>query len=346
MHVRAVACVAVFVAAYVLLIPGLTCLLFSAKASMAGAELFNIQKSTVEAISLLNEKERYVASTTILVCSVLAPFLKLAVMFTSAYFMWKFDQPGPSVNSLIVGVRRVSKWATVDAFTASIFVGLFSGIKQVDVTVNLHTGFYCFMGYCVLSVAGALLLEKPDKEAIAEQRSLTIGGISSKRALLPIIAGLLMAAGLCVAWCCPLLQMNMLIAQEDVTFATIVERVWSNESRFAAAAFVALALIFPAADLVWVMVGIFIGNANLHVGEFLQDFAMLDVFALSVLVVANAASGINPAVSITVLPAAYFLCVCSAFWLFYSLVMRAKPMPRMFLPKDKLGPGVDVAHKA
>jgi uncharacterized paraquat-inducible protein A len=344
MHLRTVACAAVFATAYILLIPGLTCLLFSARATFMGQEAFDIQKSTVQAISLLTEKERYGASITILVCSVLAPFLKLAVMFRTAYFMWKYEQPGPSVNSMIAGVRRVSKWATVDAFTASMFVGLFSSVEGV--TVNLHKGFFCFMGYCILSVAGALLLEKPDKEAIAEQRSLVVGGVSSKRMLLPSIAGIFLCAGLFVAWKCPILHSNMLIQEEDVTFATIVERIWSKESRVAAASFAVLAFVFPLADLVWVIVDAFTGNANRSVGEFLQDFAMLDVFALSVLVVSNAASGIHPLVSITVLPAGWILCMCSAVWLIYSLFMRAQPMPRMFLSKDKLGPGVDIAHKA
>jgi uncharacterized paraquat-inducible protein A len=304
----------------------------------------SIEKSTIQAISMLNEKERYVASTTILVCSVIAPFVKLAVMLLCAYFMWSYEKPGPAVNSMIAGVRRISKWATVDAFTASIFVGLFASAQGV--TVNLHRGFFCFMGYCILSVAGALLLEQPDKDDMAEQRSLIVASASSKRVLLPSVAGILMTAGLVVAWKYPLLQMNLFFHQEEVSLATIVERVWSQESRVAAASFVLLAFVFPAADLIWVMVEAFLGNANRSVGEFLQDFAMLDVFALSVLVVANAASGINAMVTVKVLPAGWFLCVCCAVWVIYSLVFRVQPMPRMFLSKDKLGPGADVAHKA
>jgi|Transcript_57554 uncharacterized paraquat-inducible protein A len=344
MNSQIVACAAVFILAYILLIPGLTCLLFSAKASFMGVEAFNIQKSTIEAIRMLNEKERYGAAGTILVCSVLGPFIKLAIMLTSAYFMWRYEQPGSWVNSMIVGIRRVSKWAAVDAFTASIFVGLFSGVEGV--TVNLHRGFFCFMGYCILSVVGALLLGKPDKEAISEQRSLIIGGFSSKRTLLPSIAGLLMAIGVFVTWRYPLLHMNILIHQEDVAFTTIVERIWSKESRVAAVAFVALAFVIPMADLVCAMVEAFTGNVHRHVGEFLQDFAMLDVFALSVLVVSNAASGVNSFVSITILPAGWFVCVCSFVWLIYSLFMRSQPMPRMFPSKDKFGQGIDIAHKA
>lgn len=346
MRLRAVACVTVFVAAYILLVPGLTCLLFSAKAPMFG---YDIQKSTMQALTLLQDKGRYIAATTILVCSVLAPFFKLAVMLICAYFMWNYETPGPSVNSMIAGVRRVSKWATVDAFTASIFVGLFSGMGGL-ITVSLHNGFFCFMGYCILSVLGALLLEKPDKEAIAEQQRLIVGVNSSKRMLLPCLAGLIMASGLIAAWKCPLMQMNMgagfLSIKEDVTFTTILERVWTQESRFAAASFVLLALVFPVLDLLWVLVEAFTGKANRSLGEFLQDFAMLDVFALSVLVVANAASGIHDKISITVLPAGWFVVACSAVWLIYSLFMRSTPTPPLFLSKDKLGSGVDVTHKA
>jgi uncharacterized paraquat-inducible protein A len=263
----------------------------------------------------------------------------------SSFFMWKYEQPGPAVNSMIVAVRRVSKWAIVDAFTASIFVGLFTGVKGVS--VNLHIGFYCFMGYCILSVAGALLLDKPDKESTAEQRSLIVGSPVSKRVVLPSIAGSLMAVGLFVAWRYPLLHFKVLFFhEEDVTLTTIVERVWAKESQVAAVSFVILAFVFPLLDVLWVMIEAFFGNANRSVGEFLQDFAMLDVFALSVLVTANAASGVSSLVSITVLPAGWFLCACCAVWLIYSLFLRVQPMPRMFLPKDKLGPGADSAHTA
>merc|ERR1719428_393417 len=85
MKPRSIVSVLFFSLAYILLIPGLTCILFSAKASFMGMTVVDMEKSTLGAIHLLMEKGRWGAAITILVCSVLAPFLKLAVLLVCAF---------------------------------------------------------------------------------------------------------------------------------------------------------------------------------------------------------------------------------------------------------------------
>ncbi len=59
--------------------------------------------------------------------------------------------------------RAVSKWAMADVFVVAIFVAYLAGNASEDVggllnlKASLEWGFYCFLGYCLFSVASAQL---------------------------------------------------------------------------------------------------------------------------------------------------------------------------------------------
>jgi uncharacterized paraquat-inducible protein A len=209
MALRTTVCVAVFVIAYILLIPGLTMHLFSAKAVMLGQTVIDLEKSTLGALRMLFEKERYGAAVTILVCSVIAPFAKLAVMVVAAFVQRSYDGKSQYVSPAITAVRRVSKWATVDAFTAASLVALFSNVTMPlgSIDVQLHEGFYCFIGYCIFSVAGALLLEKPEQDSDEEEQVPMLSlGTSFRHLVAPAFAGGCLVVAMCLAWKCPLIR--------------------------------------------------------------------------------------------------------------------------------------------
>jgi len=341
MHLRSAVCVTLFVVAYILLIPGLTCLLFSAKASFMGMTIVDMEKSTFGAIHLLMEKGRYVAALTILICSVIAPFVKLVVLLVCAYHSSGQEAAGPRVSSAIESVRRISKWATVDAFTASIFVGFFCNNPVLQ--VNLHKGFYCFMGYCIFSVAGALVLEKPEQPLEEQRRPMPIGAAHARKSILPAIAGSIMLLGFLVALLLlPIfhVECSMLFLKEQLSFIDIVQRLGQHGSLSAALSLAALAALVPAADFVWTTVEATMGRIEHPAGEWLQDFAMFDVFALAVVVVTSAAAGVNDNLHVTMLPGGWLLCFCATAWVVYSLTLRSRPVAQSHSLKDKLGGSV------
>jgi hypothetical protein len=94
----------------------------------------------------------------------------------------------------------------------------------------------------------------------------------------------------------------------------------------------ALTFIFPLAELAWLSMEV-VRPVRREIGECLQDFAMLDVFALSVFVVANASGGVHDAVNVAVLPAGWFFAACMSIWLVFSLTCRTRSA-RMLLSKQ------------
>lgn len=302
-----------------------------------GQTIVDVEKSTFQAIHLLFDKGRWLAAATILICSVVAPFLKLAVLLVCAYLSWGQETTRPGVDIAISSVRRISKWATVDAFTASVFVAFFCDNAMLN--VGLHKGFFCFIGYCIFSVVGALLLEKQNAEDPEELRSLVVGNSSPRRSVLPAIAGSLVLLVFLLAFALiPVfnVECSLLFLQEHLSFVDIVRRLGGHGSQVAALALVALAALLPAADFVWATLEA-TQSGSRAIGEWLQDFAMLDVFALSLLVVTNAASGVHASLSVTLLPGGWLLCFCALAWSVYSVTLRSQSQRHATLPsKDKM----------
>jgi uncharacterized paraquat-inducible protein A len=335
MDLRSVSSIAVFIVGYIALYPGLTRLLFTAHAEFFGQVLVDIRKSTFGAVHLLLENQCNLAAYTILVCSVMAPFMKLVILLLSVLTMKIQKGPGRASIAAITLVRRISKWATVDAFTASLFVGFFcdSSLLQVD----LHEGYYCFMTYCILSTAGALILERPrqeKEETTDEERAPSLPSRSegiaspienSATAKLAGIAGsLVMLAVLTYFARVPMFEVRIQILgiQEELSFADVVWRLWTHNRRISAIVIVLFGGVLPACDLAMGIMEAALRRTASDVSQFLQDFAMLDVLALAVVVVSNAASGVDEALNVKMLPAGSQLCCFAGAWLLYSLTVR------------------------
>lgn len=291
-----------------------------------GMTVVDMEKSTLGAIHMLMDKGRWGAAITILVCSVIAPFLKLAVLLACAFYSSR-QNTGDRVASAIIGVRRISKWATVDAFTALIFVSFFC--ENPVVHVGLHRGFYCFMGYCIFSIAGALLLEIPGQAAIVDQCRQ-----STTKSLWPALATSSLSLGFLVALSLvPIFHVEMMIIKEQLSFADMVKHLTHHGHLLAAFVLVALAAVLPVADVAWASAEATAALTSYPVGEWLQDFAMFDVFALAMLVVTNAAGGVHSGLTVTLLPGGWFLSICASMWIAYSVTFRSRPVTR---PQDKL----------
>jgi len=291
-----------------------------------GMTVVDMEKSTLGAIHLLMDKGRWGAAITILICSVIAPFLKLAVLLVSAFYSCR-QQTSDRLASAITGVRRISKWATVDAFVALMFVSFFC--ENPVVHVGLHRGFYCFMGYCIFSVAGALLLETPGQAAIVDQRRQ-----STTKPLWPAFATSILLLGFLVALSLlPIFHVEMMIIKEQLSFADMVKRLSHDGHFLAAFVLVALAAVLPVADVAWASAEATSPLTPYPVGEWLQDFAMFDVFALALLVITNAAGGVNGGLTVTLLPGGWCLSICASMWIAYSVTLRSRPVAH---PQDKL----------
>ncbi|MEM7196434.1 MAG: paraquat-inducible protein A [Pseudomonadota bacterium] len=110
----------------------------------------------------------------IILFSVLIPLLKLLLILLASV---------ASKQSLCRKLHAFSgslaKWSMADVFVIGLFVAFLAanGIQQSDAMLNftatLGTGFYFFLGYCLLSVLSSQLLEQPLRFSANRDQSMS-----------------------------------------------------------------------------------------------------------------------------------------------------------------------------
>eukprot|EP00747_Dinoflagellata_sp_TGD_P211419 gnl/TRDRNA2_/TRDRNA2_84650_c0_seq1.p1 gnl/TRDRNA2_/TRDRNA2_84650_c0~~gnl/TRDRNA2_/TRDRNA2_84650_c0_seq1.p1 ORF type:complete len:359 (-),score=62.76 gnl/TRDRNA2_/TRDRNA2_84650_c0_seq1:56-1132(-) len=317
-----------FVLAYLLLVPGLFCTLFSAKATFMGITVLDMEKSTFGTIDLLMGKGKWVPALTILFFSVIMPVVKMFVLLAYSYcanLRGEGTGRGNSLADAVVFVQWVSKWATIDAFAAATIVGFFC--TRPLLKVELHDGFFCFLGYCLLSTFGALLLDPtagPPQETPADDSASTayrhLHG-SPARALLYVVGSL---CALSVAVDLPIVQVQarLLFMEDNLSIRALATQLWLYNSRVAAVAVVGLTVALPALEMVIAALG-WAGyrSSNPTAPRWLRDFAMLDVFALAMVVVSLATSGLHEDLKVRVLPMGRCLVGGCVAWVCFNATM-------------------------
>eukprot|EP00418_Pyrodinium_bahamense_P035414 CAMPEP_0179156260 /NCGR_PEP_ID=MMETSP0796-20121207/76170_1 /TAXON_ID=73915 /ORGANISM="Pyrodinium bahamense, Strain pbaha01" /LENGTH=326 /DNA_ID=CAMNT_0020857829 /DNA_START=32 /DNA_END=1009 /DNA_ORIENTATION=- len=309
---RFVACCALFAVSYACLLPGLCLLLFSAKAEidMFGKKMtiVDLEKSTLGTVKLLYDAGAHIPLWAILTFSVVMPFVKLAALL-------HFALAQTSTLALLFA-QHISKWATIDAFAAAALIAFFTG--QPMLHVDLHAGFYFFLAYCILSTAAALLLRRPPSAAPAQlpephpsaaeqsQRGATAVGLW-------LASCAVTARLLHVAATTPILRMRspLLGLARTCSIWDMIRHLWSGGCHAAAVSIALLVIALPAADFAVLLAGVVgLGSAEDWAprgleGRWLQDFAMLDVWMLAMVVTRFATTGINGAIEMEVLPAGW-----------------------------------------
>jgi len=143
-----------------LLIPGLSQPALTIVASIPifnkPTEIFRQTQNVMQAVKSLYETGNYFVSGLILLFSIIVPFIKaaiLAVILTS-------KAPGPRYR-LYLFVRSISKWAMADVFAVGVFIA-FMASKAIDnLDAVIGTGFYYFVGYCLVSNVAFQFLDVP-----------------------------------------------------------------------------------------------------------------------------------------------------------------------------------------
>lgn len=305
-------CVALYTTAYLCLIPGLTSTLFTAKAEMFGFTLLDMEKSTVGTVRLLIDQQMWLPAIIILIFSVLMPFIKLFMVL--AYVVMLQRGLRSQAATVEKWLKHISKWATVDAFAAVLVVGCFA--NQPPLQVQLHTGYYCFLGYCILSVAAALLT-RPDLASLAIEEDLAEDEepyeveqepmVSDRSAFVLAFCALVVLGVVTCGHGIIQLEIKLLQLKNDVSIQSLVIQLLSNNSTIAAASIFFLVILCPAADLAASMLALGTPRVNRVLKCWIEEFAMLDVFALALFVVILALKGLNKQLDGQLLPAGRFL---------------------------------------
>ncbi|CAE7194171.1 dnaJ, partial [Symbiodinium necroappetens] len=255
-------CLIALTAAYAFLIPGIVTKMFSAKAVVGASVVLDVEKSTLGLIVMLFQNGMLLPALIILGYSVLMPFAKLVVFISYAHPALRIR--GLSSPGAVRAVQKISKWATVDVFTAGTICGLFCQ-PHLYLEIKLHDGFYYFMSYCVLSVVGALLIPLPaDHNAESEDvHEDSDSGATAGLCALSLVAGVLAVGTVAGLALLPLMKVTFPMIGLDARMSIIllIASLWDHGFVGAAVCFALLLLLVPAVDVALCSVAFF-GGCN------------------------------------------------------------------------------------
>lgn len=242
--------------------------------------------------------------------SILMPWLKLAGI---VYVLWK-----PPATVVLKVVQRISKWAMMDIIVTMTTVAVlgdisFLGISLLEVTLCI--GFYCFLVYCILSVAGVLLLE-PQYET--EQGNWSIWNV--------LIAIALGVVGLCilgVLFTQPILYCSWFpFIDMELTIFGIIQKLWTNGFYCPSIVMGAVVVVLPALDVCISSAQCCGLPVNQLMIQWIEDFQMLDVFSLGVVITALSLGGSDDELELMATPQLYMLLTISLLWLVFTLALH------------------------
>jgi paraquat-inducible protein A len=143
----------------ILLVPGLTFDLLSITISiqvplLGSQEVHDETRSILGTISSLVEHGNITVAFLILLFSVIVPFVKATLLGVVLIF--------PSArrsDAIHAFVSVISKWAMADVFVVGVFIAFLSTRSDDNIEAVLHSGFYYFTAYCIVSVLSVQLID-------------------------------------------------------------------------------------------------------------------------------------------------------------------------------------------
>jgi len=143
------------------LLPGLTRPMITITASIEfmgmSREILRETRSILQTVRTLHESGNDFVAALIFFFSVTVPFLKLlalgVVALTRAprrrYAIFRF-------------VRGISKWAMADVFVVGVYIAYLSAKAASALDAELHSGFYWFTAYCLISLLSIQVMHVAD----------------------------------------------------------------------------------------------------------------------------------------------------------------------------------------
>ena len=158
MSTRNKAAIALTLVSLGLLVPGLglPALTITATLPVFNKEIFRQTQNVLQAVRSLYESGNYFVAGLVLLFSVIVPLIK-AVML-GAILMLK--SPATKYR-LYLFVRSVSKWAMADVFAVGVFIAYLASKATDNLDAVIGTGFYYFVGYCLVSNLAFQFLSVP-----------------------------------------------------------------------------------------------------------------------------------------------------------------------------------------
>ena len=122
-------------------------------------DLYEATQSIMQTIEYLFDDQNYLVAWLILVFSVVVPIVKIILLLIVL-----FSNHEKSNRCMFKFVSVIGKWSMADVFVVSIFMAFLATRSNEAVSATLHSGYYYFTAYCLLSILGTQLIERPNEK--------------------------------------------------------------------------------------------------------------------------------------------------------------------------------------
>ncbi|MCL1076160.1 paraquat-inducible protein A [Shewanella dokdonensis] len=131
-------------------------------------EVFHKSRSIWGTVTELQQHGNLLVAVLVALFSVVIPALKLLLLLISVLLPL---QPGARRNLAAV-TNAIAKWSMADVFVVALIISFLAGDASagmgdlVRTSANFELGFWCFLSYCLLAIAGQFLL-KPRQDTVS-----------------------------------------------------------------------------------------------------------------------------------------------------------------------------------
>jgi len=162
MSYRNIIAIALLILSLVCLYPGVTKPMLHLSVSadipiLGNIDLYDKTQSILETIKSLFSSKHHLVAWLILLFSIVIPLLK-ALMLAVACFLF-VNKESAATNKLKSVVDLIAKWSMADVFVVAIFMAFLAAKATPNMEAVLHSGFWWFTAYCLLSILAGQILK-------------------------------------------------------------------------------------------------------------------------------------------------------------------------------------------
>ena len=115
--------------------------------------LHDSTQSILNTINTLHQEKNTLVAALILGFSVIIPILKAILLLSVLLF--KNLKGRANIHKF---VSIISKWSMADVFVVGVFLAFLASKSNDTITAELHSGFYYFLAYCLISILASQLI--------------------------------------------------------------------------------------------------------------------------------------------------------------------------------------------
>lgn len=116
--------------------------------------LYESQQSILQTIQTLDENNNRLVAFLILLFSIIVPIVKALILL-----MVLMTKELKHRIKWFNFVRIIGKWSMADVFVVGIFLAFLTTRSNDSIEAEIHSGFYYFLAYCIISLVGIQVME-------------------------------------------------------------------------------------------------------------------------------------------------------------------------------------------